>query len=433
MTRTERTAPAEPGSRFDRGDAPPAPAPSVPSSPLVWPAIAWLALLGALAVVIGGHDTVVGTEITARIWGTIVLGAGAVLISGAIGLHRAQPLGRALAMVAAWLGAALGAMTFLVQVVNDEPDRRLALWTLIAALSVGAAWVVHSVTPEDERGKGLGKRLPVLKSVVSVGLAFSLAQFWYTSIYIPTTAPASLTLETKLTPKRVGENVVLEGSVTVRNTSGTRVSLVASVLDVSAANTKVATHDEGAGPVPGLPDDDLTREIAAAHESGLGAMSPTTDSAGRRYGTIDGTTTVARGRLLDEASYFEPNETVTAPFVAWVPAKGFDVVTASVMLVLARSRALALEDASMKPQTVGNRTVWTREIPEAGWLRRLTRGDRFLRVGYHDDPADEPVPDIAFSTRSDGARDDGFDGRMWRFYGVNRATSSALVPLVPAS
>jgi len=40
---------------------------------------------------------------------------------------------------------------------------------------------------------------------------FSIAQFWYSLIYLPTTAPASLTLEAKLdkvTPR--GKHVVIE-------------------------------------------------------------------------------------------------------------------------------------------------------------------------------------------------------------------------------
>ena len=46
---------------------------------------------------------------------------------------------------------------------------------------------------------------------ISVGVLFSIAQFWYSLIYLPTTAPASLTLEAKLdkvTPR--GKHVVIE-------------------------------------------------------------------------------------------------------------------------------------------------------------------------------------------------------------------------------
>ena len=347
------------------------------------------------------------------------------MIAGAVGLHRNTPVGLALAMVAALLGAALGAITFLAQVVNDEPDRRLTLWTLVTALSLGAAWIVHAATPAAERHKGLWNRLPILKSVVSAGIALSLAQFWYTSIYIPTTAPASLSFESDLTERHMGDRVAVEGTITIKNTSGTRVSVVASVLNVSAARIKDAADPS---------DLDFEAQIAAAHRRGLGVANLQPESAGRRYATTDGILTIARGPLLEESSFFEPNEVVKVPFVAWLPAKErYDVAIASVELAMARSLALALEDADARPARAINRTVWTHEIPEAGWLRRVTRDDRYLRVAYNSDPLDRPGPDVTFATAPRGPADPRFNRRMWRFYGVNAANSSAFVALTPAS
>jgi uncharacterized membrane protein HdeD (DUF308 family) len=421
VTRTEAIAPPEGRSFAGRGERPPEPTATARRPPKLWAAIIWLALLGAAASVIGGHDTVVGTEITARLWGTFVLCGGCVLLAGAWGLYRRHDeFGRALGMVAALLGAALGAITFLVQVVNDEPDERLVIWTLITGLSFAAAWIVHGVTPEDERGQGLWNRLPILKSVVAAGLLFSLAQFWYTSIYVPTTAPASLTLEAALAERRVGDRVALEGSVTVKNTSGTRVSVIASVLNISAAAV-VATGDPS--------DLDLERAVGVAHKEGDGVASLAPESAGRRFARPNGIMTVQRGPLLEESSFFEPGETVSVPFVVWIPAASFNVAMASVELVMARSNALASEDANPQSRDTLKRTVWTREIPEAGWLRQLTRNDRFLRVEYAEDPMVGPRPKVTFATAARGNADRPFDRRMWRFYGVNAARTSAVITL----
>lgn len=381
--------------------------------------IAWLALLGTAAIVVGGHDSVAGTEITVRIFGCLILGAGVVLVAGAVGLSRQTQRGRGVATVAALLGVALGVLTFLAQLVNDEPDRRLVLWGAIAVVSLGVAWIVHSVTPDEERTQGLWNQVPILKTVVSAGLLLSLGQFWYTSIYVPTTAPASVTIETRIEHKREGSRSILQGTVTVRNTSGTRVSVVGSILDVSAG--KVADGGD-------IGNAQFAEQVREAQQRGLGAASLMDSGMGRRYASLDLPTVVARGPLLLDGSYFDPNETVTVPFIAWVPSDGFDVATATVGLVVARARALALEDAT----TVSSgdaEPVAVKEIPEAGWFRRLTRNDRFIQIAEDDGAEQPPVPRVTFSTHRDRPSSESFDRRMWRLYGVNITSSSAVVTI----
>jgi hypothetical protein len=405
--------------RFRRGENA---APRDPLSGLFYGAIAWLALLGLMAITIGGHDTVAGTEITVRIWGSLVLGSGIVLVAGAAGLHRGTPVGRSLAMVGALLGAALGLLTFLAQVVTDEPDRRLVLWMAIIALSLGTAWVVRAVTPESDRGKTVWSQLPVLKTVVSAGVFISVGQFWYTSIYIPTTAPASITLDTQLSQKREGDKVIVQGTVTVKNTSSTRVSVVGSVLDVSAGNVT-------AGADVGEPE--FSSRVLHAHEDGFVPADLSSEGMGGRYAELSDATVVSRGPLVGDGSYFEPGESVTVPFIAWVPADQFGVVTATAGFVIARSRALALEEVKPTITSAPSTTISTREIPEAGWLRRLTRGRRYVRVVNDDGTMQPPFPEVRFSPDEGQATSDDYNRRMWRFYGVNLATSNAIVPLGP--
>lgn len=373
----------------------------------------WLLVLGAAAVVIGGHDTVAGTELMVRVWGTLVLGAGCVLVAGAAGLWRGTPRGRSLAMVAALLGVALGAMTFLAQAVNDEPDRRLLAWTAIMLLSGACVWAVRSVTPPSADGEGLLSALPVLKSVVSLGVIASLAQFWYASIYIPTTAPASLTIETSIRSVRDGSRLVLMGSVTVRNTSGTRVNLLASTMRLAGEKMGAAADQE-------FEDDALE-----AHTSG------TLDYVVRGQTTPEHTV-VAAGPLLPDGFYLEPGETVTQPMNARVSAGRFDEATLDTAVVIARGRVLALETAApAPPRRTSQGVVIVTPIPEAGWLRRLTRGDRYVRAEYTSDL--RGIPAVRFVTNADaGPQDDeSFHKRMWHFYGASFSVAQARVPLRP--
>ena len=372
----------------------------------------WLLLLGSAAVVVGGHDTVAGTEIMVRVWGTLVLGAGCVLVAGAWGLRRGSLRGRSLAMVAALLGVALGAMTFFAQAVNDEPDRRLLAWAAIVVVSAAAAWTVRSNTPLELRGQGVLTALPVLKSVVSVGVVISLAQFWYTSIYIPTTAPASLTFESVVRPVAKGDRVVLMGSVTVRNTSGTRVNLLASSLRLVGE-----TLGE-------RPEEAFKQDALSAYEQNAPG---TYEVLGQ--GVTD-RTVVAEGPLLPHGHYFEPGEAVTQPINARVPPDTYDEAVIEAFVVIARGQTLTLESAPPRPGPItDDGLVVVTPIPEAGWLRRLTRGDRYVRVEYSSDPDQDP--DVRFVRESDAGRrqDDDFHERMWRFYGASFSKAHARAPL----
>jgi hypothetical protein len=400
------------GTSFGRSRTQPPDAPVRPRRhPPTWAAKAWLVVLGLAAIAIGGHDLLVATEITVRLWGTLVLGAGLVLVAGAGGLQRDTPPARALAMVAALLGVALGAMTFLAQVVSDEPDVRLLLWAAIMALSGASVAVVRRVTPAEERGAGVWSRLPVLKSVVSVGVLISLGQFWYTAIYVPTTAPANLTLEPKLTQAEQGDHVVLQGSVTIRNTSGTRVNVLASYLDVSASDAALAPD--------GVQSFDA--DVVDGHR---GAQL-----LANRYLQNPPATSVLHGAPVRDGTYFEPGETITQTFLAWVPKGSFTLAAVEVQMTIARAQALALETSRPERRTSGGRTVIVTPIPESGWLRRITRGDRFVHVEY-DDRHLNTYPLVKLTPGRHRAPAD-FDGRMWRLYGVSTVRADALVSITP--
>jgi hypothetical protein len=393
------------------------PAPPVPSAPrrtppaaVVWAATAWLAALGLAAIVVGGHDVVAASEITVRLWGTLVLGAGAVVLAGAFGLRAATPYGRALALVAALLGVALGAMTLLVQVSGDQADLRLLVWGAIIGASAATALVVHRLTPPGEQG-GILARLPVLKSVVSVGVVISFGQFWYTAIYIPTTAPANLTLEPKLTPSVEDDRIVLQGTVSMRNTSGTRVNVLASYLDVSVSNDTL----QQANFAP------YRSEIVDGHQGN----QPTAELF-RQHGSF---VSVLHESPVADGTYFEPDETITVSYLTWVPKDLYSRATVDVQLTIARARALALEAAEPKVSTHGRTTTSVTEIPESGWLRSLTRGDRFVRVDY-DDRDLWVYPRVRLTPAADRAPAD-FDDRMGRFYGLSTVESSTDITLPP--
>jgi len=342
-----------------------------------------------------------------------VMGAGLVLCAGAAGLRGRKPSGRALATVAALLGMALGGLLFLAQVVNDEPDRLLIVW---AAIILVSAWTVResrAVTPAEERAKGVWSQLPILKSAVSLGLLFSLAQFWYTSIYVPTTAPASLSLDTKIeAAKARGNQLAVKGTVTVHNTSNTRVNVLASSLDLRADGLQPERYGRR----------QLSRQIQDVDELRY--------ETAERFASRTKSIAVAHARVVDEGTYFDPGESITTPIFTWLPRKRFDALYLYAVLSVARGRVLNVESGPQPKVTRGRQqVVILTEVPEGGWLRRLTRGPRYLRVEYpsHADTTD--VPTVSFSPNQRPNPPDDFNQRLRRFYGVAETSGTAIMPL----
>lgn len=362
---TEATIPDAEATIPDAKDEQPVVPPTDPTRSARTSAVTvWLAVLGIAATILGGNDTIEGSEIGVRVLGTLVLAAGLVLIAGAIRLRGGQPLDRALAMVAAFLGAALGGLLFLAQAVNDEPDNRLLAWAAVVLLSGASAWHIRALTAPDERGQGIWHLLPFLKSAVSIGVLISLGQFWYSSIYVPTTAPASLTLEAKLA--KVGETasrVTLKGTVTIRNTSDTRVNVLGSSLDVVASRLS----DDALGHAR------LRDSVAWADEF---------EQQAERYSQVDGESLLAHRRLVTEGFYFDPGEILTVPIIASVAKRGYGRARLAARLTLGRGKVLAVEGALPVTTPTHEGVVVVTRVPESGVLRKLTRGPRFVRTEY---------------------------------------------------
>lgn len=371
-------------------------------------ATVWLTLLGIAAATIGVHDALAATEISVRVVGSLLLGGGIVMLAGAVGLWQRKPVGLSLAMIAALVGVVIGIMAFLTQVANDEPDQRLIAWAFIIVASGTTARCIHRLTPAEERARGIWSRLPILKSAISIGVLFSIAQFWYSQIYVPTTAPPSLTVEAnidKVTPR--GSHLVIEGAVTIRNTSNTAVQVLASALDVT-----------GELYVPG----DVTAEDFAdrVSDADLGKVTV----AERHIGLDGESTSVSRGRLVPETTWLEAAETTTVPILTWVPKRRYHALRISAEMTVGRRNALGQlgdqVDLGPHPIPVDGGVVFLTRLPEAGWLRRLTRGARYLRVKYSRDPEEEtaliPFPEVSFAPKQESDPPESFKRQLRAFY-----------------
>ena len=402
--RFERPSDEDAGAVQDATAVAPAPGPGPWRR---WPLSAGLLLLGLAACVVGLHDAGAGDEIAVRLVGTLVALAGLVLIVGAVGLARNSQKGRSLASVACLVGAALGTMLAVSQVTNDRPNPMLAVWVAIAAACTMGAIVLRRDLPTAWR------EFPILKSVVSLGILTSAAQFWYGSIYVPASAPPSLTLSVSLEPvAATSRRVTLRGVATIKNTSGTRVNTISSFVVVQ----------DGAIDPDARPSTDFSTALRdAAEDPGGGQVA-------RAFSEQTDALVVHFGKLFPEGTYFETGETVTVPFTVFVARRHFHVVTADVDVLFARA-SLKLDSDRVRRSVNGTTIVNSMPISSGGWIRDLTRSDRYVRSTWTVDPDRSVGVDVAFSPYPDRAGPKAFDAKLQRFYGYSTANGSFQLPL----
>ena len=149
-----------------------------------------------------------------------------------------------------------------------------------------------------------------------------------------------------------------------------------------------------------------------------------------RYETVGLRTRVQHQRLIEEGFYFEPGEITRIPFLVRLPRGRYDTVVVNANVTTARASVLALQNAqSEEPIVTEHAVVVVTEAPAAGWLQKLTRGWRFIRVEYPSLAHTVRSPTVEFTATRDGAADPDFDLRLSRFYGAATAASQAFVSL----
>lgn len=209
--------------------------------------------------------------------------------------------------------------------------------------------------------------------------------------------------------------------MTVRNTSGTRVNVLASTLDF-VGDKLVSQHL----------DDGTFRDYLRDADQG---MAGTAD----RHVALERSTKVSHGRLVADGFYFDPNEVITKPISTWIPKDHYDLVYLKAWLAVARGKVLALEAEGPSVLAAKDRVTVLTRVPEPGWLQALTRSDRFVRTEYSSDPAPSavprawltperrPGPSVSYEERlRKDERLRSFDERLSSFYGYAEVSSEAI-------
>lgn len=450
----------------------------------VWDARRFSAILlspvGGFALVVGAHDAFASAEVASRAGGWLLLVAGICLCTAVVLLFlKGAPvwvstvgilvsplaIGIGVALVGADLltpdrnisavviavlvvaavaagavksrvspkrsavGATCVLLLFLIiSVVSGDRWQPIFLWAWFAsngAIAMYALWDARPPTFE----LSATRVLVTVGGVITLGALVSVAQFWYTSQYLPTTLPASLTVSTDLEQLEGSDDAdVVRVTLTVENTAQTQAKILGSVYRATGSRVELVRSSKNA----------LTRNSARPALTGKPVA---------RYHREHAWDVLQVGRIFPDQSWLDPGEVHTTEFLVHLPAGRYEVVRSSANLLIAKGRALSIDQTPrFGPEVVshgsGVRGVFTEwDIRETSWVRLLTRDHRIIRVGWLASEGKNPDPD-AYPRLSaevyreddepDGASLETYNEDLAGIYGLAETTPSvAELPLSP--
>jgi hypothetical protein len=372
-----------------------------------------LAVAGGAAVVVGCHDAALAADVTARVTGSLLALLGLVPLAGAVAIVRRSRVGYPLGIVSCALSAFVALLIAASQVIARNVNWHLIIPLLLAVgAAAGGVYLWHSVPPAYRAPRF--RQFPIIGTLLPLGVIVSLVQFWYTTIYQPSTAPASLTISISFSKPTVGataQRVFIPGSVTIKNSGGSRVNTVGSIY--FASGYRLAATVVGADKF----DDAIAEAIV------------TPGVSARRYATQRNPVVVEQGRLLLDGTFLEAGQQTTVPFTLSAPPGRFDVISMIAWVGVGRATLRVTDEQSTAPYTEGSKIIYETPVVDRSWVRRITRGKRWLRAIYDTTPNSPNGLEIHV-TRHEGRNDSrGYEAATARYYGLSFDFSQAAVLL----
>ncbi|MFJ6984602.1 MULTISPECIES: hypothetical protein [unclassified Streptomyces] len=377
-----------------------------------WRGRARVALLccGGVFGFVGFLDVYGGVGMEARSDGALLLVA-ALILAGchATDLHRAT--GRALRWwarlgadvtafgVGAWTGNRLLSNIVLQPVLAATS----AFVLVLLALAVFLAWEDHRSppwvaagpapaatapaagpvpgprppVPDAATAEGPSARAGVLAAAVGaaatlLAAALALPQFWYTARYAPSTAPPIVSVGTTLDDiEVVDDHMELTLEIEIENKGSTAVRMLTSLYEVTATPVRVADRP--------LPAGDPAQSYDGIFGGDYGAAGRVNSYAA--YGTPQ---QIQVGSVGEDNAWIGPDETYRTTLRVQGPRDGFDLLRATVDVIVARADRVETEEghwpSGRRLFTCGDGDVLMAEnrrpLAHTGVFDRLTESDR---------------------------------------------------------
>jgi hypothetical protein len=343
----------------------------------LWMKVAVAIVLGAVGfvvLIIGLRDASLSADFFAREFGVVLILVGFVLMAPAVVLifaHKATPIAFLIASLAALLVAILFVALVMTSGDGFGPSIPIVWFSVGAFVAAVAACVVWWPARRE---------IPLPRIVQIAAIAtflIGLGQWWYTNQYLPSIAPPSLNITTKL--ERVGSTstmLVYKGSISATNVTDARVR----VLD---SDYYVFESDVSPKRSPQL----NPRAAASEHDDESLFPFPSVE----RFSRESHTGVVESGRIVPLKSWFEPNETQSIDMLVRIPKGATGTLQLYAKLYVVQGNALTFTTPlPARPTYVINQlnqfayetVVWHMRIGETSWVRQFTRGDREVVVGW---------------------------------------------------
>jgi hypothetical protein len=316
--------------------------------------------IGAFALSIGLNDIAGIDSFSARLLALFFLMVGGFVLVSAIGLVSRTSWGPSSALVGSILGAIIGLILIMVQVVGSQNDYHELLWLMIVLASLWCARRLLKAGVDT----AILKRIPAL--LAAVGIA-GLLPFWYTELYVPSAPEPTLAMTIELTR---------EGNAIIDTAKGTRSLAVKATITLKNGNSRlryISLLDTAVGrKMSPKPTGRSTQEL-------------------RNYLTKEGTTLsyadhgerklLAAHSVFHRGAWLGPGEEITRTLVFYVPEGAFNIVYFSTQLWTGNGYRFNLGGPCHdKPYPTSATTVETkaREIEESSSLAKLTRNRRCI-------------------------------------------------------
>jgi hypothetical protein len=331
-------------------------------------AVGCFTVVGIAALVVGGHDIFLATQLSTRLLAAVVVLIAVGLLVSSVGFLRRRQWAYTLGVIASVAGSITAALFFVAQWVNRVHDYRLGLWAALTAFfvltSVGLAKQgrVHIATLAR-------RRVQVVSSVLSIGAVISIAQFWNAAVRVPPTAAPSLTISTDVT--ELGQRDGMRrfaGTIKVTNTATSKVWILSSLYNVLGGHANLEQKK------PSLFAEELESHISN-EEFTYGLARHTT----KQYEQV-----LESGQLLQHLTYLVPDEVYTFHLAFYAPIERYDLLRLETLVVVAKDTLVLDETRQPIPEVVSEdgvrRAVAARPVRDTSWFSRIFRGDRVVHT-----------------------------------------------------
>jgi hypothetical protein len=324
-----------------------------------------------------------------RLLGILIAITGAMLLALGISMHRGDWLMEygLLLRVPVAIGCFGVALTCFTPQLISPPTRwewpnYLLLGTGIGA-AYGCAFTILNVWPITRPVSGQAVKAGIASIGLSASFFFSLAQFWYSNLYLPNQVGPAVSIQSELvaTPSSVLNKQGLDSyaaSIKVKNISKAKVMVVSSVYGVRGLALSKSDGSEA--------ETHLVHGAVRRSSSGRLVESKRV----RGYASLAASTIFDVGKVAEDNSWLEPSEEfATVIQVAAPKPDRFDVIQLFVQLVVANSNKFHPHGRLSygpklveRPENTFAQTYIASERPlrDLSLLRRALFGQRGLRV-----------------------------------------------------